>query len=245
MRVKGLTIPCMLKEYLAAIKDIIFPRLCLYCQRKIARGYLCPDCREKITYLKPPLCRYCAKPAGQNAGEICRVCAQKTHPYTRALSVTAYKEPLVSLIHLFKYKNHDYLAELLGFLMAKRLAKTGFSINDYHYITPVPMHRHKLKERGYNQAELLARELSNYFKIPVVNDIIFAAYLTSSQTKLKGKERRENKAGVFIVKEDVSNKNIVVVDDIFTTGATAYSCCQALKKKGADKITVLTLAKTI
>lgn len=111
-------------------------------------------------------------------------------------------------------------------------------------MVPMPMHSHKLKERGYNQAELLTKLLSNYFKISFRNDIISALYDRPSQTKLAKVQRQKNVAGVFLAEKEAKNRKIILVDDIFTTGATARACSQALKEKSAAQITVLTLSKT-
>ena len=106
------------------------------------------------------------------------------------------------------------------------------------------MHKHKLKIRGYNQAQLLAKLLSNNFKIPLRNDIIDTVNIRPSQAKLQKQKRQENVKGVFAARKNLKNKKIILIDDIFTTGATAASCCQALAEKQADKIVVITLSKT-
>ena len=124
------------------------------------------------------------------------------------------------------------------------LSKTGLSLKGYDFITSVPMHPLKLKERGYNQASLLAKYLANYFKIPCKDDIIYETHHRSSQTKLQKLDREKNIKNAFLVKTDMKNKRIILIDDIFTTGATARSCSQALKDKRAQTITVITLAKT-
>jgi len=128
--------------------------------------------------------------------------------------------------------------------MAKYLAKAGFNPNRYQIITPVPLHKDKLKIRGYNQAGLLSKLLSNHFKIPFRNDIIDNTDIRPSQTKLPKQKREKNVQGVFVVREGLQNKNIILVDDIFTTGSTASACSRALKEKGAGNITVITLSKT-
>lgn len=242
--VKNQTFLRGLKEYITAAKNIFFPQLCMCCGQKILRGYLCAECQGKIVFLSPSVCRYCALGIDKNLNPVCKGCAGKIHPYDRLISLTVYKEPIISLIYLFKYKNYDYIAELLASLMQRHLLKIGFDACGYHFTTSVAMHKHKLKMRGYNQADILAKLLSNYFKIPFKNDIINDTNIRSSQTKLNLHERQKNVKGAFVVKKDLKNKRIILVDDIFTTGATIRSCCQALKNKGAKIITVLTLSKT-
>lgn len=235
----------MLKDYLAAAKNILFPKICFYCGKKISQGCLCEKCQEKITFLYPPLCPYCCRPISEDTSGPCKECVNEPHPYQRIISTTAYQEPMISLIHLFKYRNYDYLADFFASLMIEHLSKIGFKANSYHWIIPVPIHRHKLKERGYNQTELLAKLLSNYFKIPLINDIIIVTQTRPSQTTLQKDKRQKNVEGIFRVKKEIKNKRIILVDDIFTTGATTRASCQALKEKGADIITVITLSKTL
>ncbi len=234
----------MVSSYLRVIKDLLFPCLCLCCEKKISQGYLCRECEGKIVFLTPARCRYCLRPLSINSSGLCQECSRKIYPYQRLISATAYKEPMASLIHLFKYKNCDYLADFLSSLIVKHLAKIGFNPNRYQLIIPVPLHKDKLKIRGYNQAGLLSKLLSNYFKIPFRDDIIGNTNIRPSQTKLPKEKREKNVQGVFVVREELQNKNIILVDDIFTTGSTASACSRTLKEKGAGNITVITLAKT-
>ena len=234
----------MFINYLKALKDIIFPSICLGCEKKISQEYLCQECREKIIFLSPPRCRYCLKPLSVNSSSICKECSRKIYPYKRLISATAYKEPMLSLIHHFKYKNCDYLADFLSSLVVNHLKKMGFNPNKYKLIIPVPLHKDKLKTRGYNQAGLLSKLLSNYFKIPFKDDIIDNTNIRPSQTKLPKQKRKKNVEGIFVVKKELDGKEIILVDDIFTTGSTVNACSRALKEKGAGSITVITVSKT-
>ena len=234
----------MFRDYLKVIKDLLFPCFCLCCEKKISQGYLCKKCKEGITFLSPPRCCYCLKPLNINSLGSCQECSKKIYPYQRLISATAYKGPMPGLIHLFKYKNCDYLDGFLSSLIIKHLSKIGFNPNRYQLIIPVPLHKDKLKIRGYNQAGLLSKLLSNYFKIPFRDDIIINMNIRPSQTKLPKQKREKNVRGVFMVREDLQNKNIILVDDIFTTGSTASACSKALEEKGAKNITVITLSKT-
>jgi len=232
-----------LYEYTKAIKNIFFPPLCLGCGKKNLSEFLCQDCRKKIIYLYPPLCPYCSGVLGTEITNSCKKCRSKPHPYHKIISITAYRDPMVNLIHLFKYKNYDYLVKLFSSLMTAHLSKIGFRASGYHFMTSVPMHSHKLKMRDYNHAEVLGRRLSNFLKIPFRNDIIYDISIKPSQTKLLRYKREENVKGAFVVKEKIDGKKIILIDDIFTTGATVKSCSQALKENGADTITVITLSK--
>lgn len=233
----------MLKESIRAIKDVFVPALCFYCEKRIHCGYLCLNCRQKIEFLYPPLCRLCSKKIEKNTSGLCKECRANSFAYDRVISVTAYKEPLVSLIHLFKYKSYDYLGEFFASLMTQHFSKIGFSLYNYATITCVPMHTAKLRDRGYNQAAILAKLLANYFKIPYKDDIIYESKERISQTQIDKQNRKVNVRDVFLVKDTASGENIILVDDIFTTGSTVNACAGALKEKGAKAITVITLSK--
>jgi len=235
----------MLRKYLRALKDIIFPPLCLCCQVKINEGYLCRHCLKKIRFLGPYLCQYCSLPINYQSGRICPRCKDKIPPFTRVISIAAYQEPMVSLIHLFKYKNCEYLAGFLSNLIVRQLLKIKVNFYGFDAVLSVPMHKYKLKMRGYNQSKLLAKLLSKHFKIPLRDDIISNKTTNTSQTKLSKDKRQKNVEGAFTARGNLENKNLILVDDIFTTGSTINACAKALKEKGANKILVVTLAKTL
>ncbi|MFH1504543.1 MAG: ComF family protein [Candidatus Omnitrophota bacterium] len=228
-----------------AVQNIFFPHLCLYCENKIPNGFLCSKCEQKIHLLYSPLCQYCSKPIKLSPLNICKECQGKIHPYDRAISAAAYKEPIVSLIRLFKYKNYSWLASFFTQLIIKQLSETDFNPSEYDLIIPVPMHKYKLKMRGYNQAALLAKPLSKYFKIPFEDGIMKSIDFGPSQTKLSRGLRQKNVEKAFTATENLNNKKIILVDDIFTTGSTAASCCRELKNAQSGLITVITASKTI
>jgi len=233
----------VLKDYLAKAINILVPRICFICDEKITEGYLCSKCLNQIEFIYPPLCPFCSNRLTNKKEKICAKCAKNRFPYEKLICITKYKNPVVDLIHSFKYKNYDFLVELFASLMIKHLTKIGFEPGGYDIITAVPLYKTKLRDRGYNQAGLLAQYLANYFKICFKDDIIYATRESSSQAKLDKISRLENLKGAFTAREGLENKKVILVDDIFTTGSTVKECAYALKEKGA-KITVMTLSKT-
>lgn len=197
--------------------------LCFGCGSKIKENHLCLECQSQIEILTPPYCYKKSK--------------------VKIISACVYKSPLKDMIHHFKYNHCAYLAEPLSRLMIKQLRTLGFNPLRYDFITCVPLHPYKLKVRGYNQAELLAQQIANYFKLPLKNGIIASKYIKNPQAKLTSKKRKENVEGKFKAKGNLKNKNIILVDDVFTTGATIHNCWKALKEKGANKIQAITLAR--
>ena len=153
----------------------------------------------------------------------------------------AFSGPIKTLVHQFKYQNNWFLAKPLARMMAEQAR--DLSLGGYDLITHVPSHKIKLKERGYSPAGLLAQELAKHFKIDYVDDIIYADRYRPSQTALNKEARAKNIKDTFSVKRHIQGKNILIVDDTFTTGATLSECCRVLKENGAGKIWALTLAK--
>ncbi len=217
----------------------------MICDRKAKSKPLCPDCFKKIYFLYPPLCKFCSKPLKLNRQKICRKCSSISFPYDLVISTTAYKQPLIDLIGFFKYKKYDFLAGFFTKIMVSHLSKIKFNFLNYDLIVSVPMHAYKLKSRGYNQSQLLAQLLSKQFKIPLGNDIIRLIINKPSQTRLSFSQRKENVKGAFLATKSLKGQRVLLIDDIFTTGSTAYFASMALKEKQAGSVSVLTLAKTI
>jgi ComF family protein len=210
----------MFNILLNLISDIMFPPRCVHCQRI---GVL--------------LCRSCIKsilPAPQTG--------------TAVIAAGTIKDPILSAaIHAFKYCNLRQLAEPLAMLMARQAASTNiWSSNPL--LVPVPLHPGRLRERGYNQAELLADQLAKMAAMKMAPDILVRTHDTSSQVKTRSRqERLENMIGAFICvqPEMVRGRDIVIIDDVCTTGATLDACGQALKNAGARKITALAVARAV
>ena len=146
----------MLKPYLKSLGDILFPRICFFCEQRISGGFLCLKCEAKIEFLNGYLCTFCLKPLA-GSQNTCKTCPEILQSLDTVISTAAYKEPLITLIHHFKYKKYSYLDDFLSQLMKKHLLRVGFDWPRYNLITTVPLHRLKLKERGYNQAGLLGQ----------------------------------------------------------------------------------------
>jgi len=233
----------MLTGYLRAFIDIIFPPRCFICEKKTNTEIICIDCREKIKPLNPPLCRVCAREIRGKDICVCNNCRKRKVFYDKVISCFVYEEPLKSLIHLSKYKYYDYIMEFLSITMVKHILAIGFSFKDYDFITSVPTHLLRLREREYNQSNIIAKKISKFLKIPLKNGIIYCKKNRPSQSGLKKEARLKNVEDNFFVKEDLTDKNIIIIDDVITTGSTLSECAKALKEKGANKVLGLTLAK--
>jgi len=163
--------------------------------------------------------------------------------FDEALSYGFYEGPLRELIHLLKYSGMRPLTGRLGRLLDRTLPG-GEKAEKYDAIVPVPLHWHRRWRRGFNQAELLAREVADRRGIPVVN-ALRRSKATVNQAGLTSAGRRRNITGAFRPNAgiDLTNKRILLIDDVFTTGATASACARVLKRAGAKSVSLLTLAR--
>lgn len=227
---------------LSAFLNLLLPPLCPICAGYTATGGLCPKCNAGIRFITGSLCICCGMPfiSQETSNHFCSRCIRKKKPFSRARSVAVYEGILMEAIHWFKYNGKTSLAKPLGQLLTK-----GFSNPGYDLIVPVPLHRTRIKERGFNQALLLARELAETYSLPVDYIRLKRIRPTDPQTGLKGKERMKNVRGAFAVEYGrfFEDKNVLLIDDVYTTGATVSECCRVLKKAGAKNTDVLTLAR--
>lgn len=225
---------------------MIFPARCpicddvLYEKNKIDRPLVCPECFKKITFIEQPFCFKCGKPLDDSSREYCNDCVEKDHFFTRGFAAFAYSEAMKASMYGFKYNNRrEY-----GKYYAKAIvARYGALIRqwDADVIIPVPLHKRKEKSRGYNQAEVLAMELSKELGIFFDNKILERVRYTVPQKELKDKERIKNIKNAFqIRKNGLEYSKIVLVDDIYTTGTTIDECAKVLIQAGASQVYFLT-----
>jgi competence protein ComFC len=220
--------------------DSFFPRRCLGCGK--LGGFLCLDCRRTLPRLLPPLCPKCGRP--QVSGILCPGCTQSQTQIDGIRSVFRFDEVMRQAIHQLKYRNLKAISSCLAELLADYLRSSSLP---GEAIVPVPLHPRRLKERGYNQSGLLAKELGKLTNLPVIQDSLIRIKEARPQVKASNvKERRRNVANAFICQDEkVSGKQIILVDDVCTSGATLESCALALKNKGAITVWGLTLAREI
>lgn len=231
------------KSWGQSFRDLLFPRLCFICGAKITDGFICPGCFKKIIFLPPPLCTMCSSPLRNGKMNICKNCLGKNFFYERLISITCYTEPLVSLLRLFKYKHYDFLKNFFCSIIINHLKKTGLDFAHYDLILSVPSHPLRIKERGYNQTELLGKLIAEYANLPFEKNILACKNYYESQTTLPNSQRLKNPKGCFSVSRSLPGKKIILIDDVVTTRATVSECSRVLKTTGAKNITVITLTK--
>jgi ComF family protein len=175
---------------------------------------------------------------------LCRYCATGAYAFERLRSYGEYDGPLGELIRVFKYRGVLALKDFLATCMA-RTAREEFELGEIQAIVPVPLHRSRERERGFNQSAVLARVLGRQLGLPVREALLLRHRKTRPQTGLTFAQRRQNVRGAFSVRPGVAidNLRILLVDDVYTTGATAHACAKALRRAGARSVVVLTIAR--
>lgn len=234
---------------LKTIIDFIFPPKCAICGkyfRAEKEVVICPNCISQIKYIESPQCSRCGKPFYSEAAADyhCGDCLTKRRYFNRARAMGCYDGTLRKAIHLFKYKLKNNLAFSLASLMADRMQSYFVGVA-YHLIIPVPLHPGRLRERGFNQSLSLAKFLSTQYKIPLDRYSLTRGKITKPQVGLSERNRKDNVRGAFLLSErsKVVDKNILLLDDVYTSGNTVDECSKVLIKAGAHKVDVLTLAR--
>lgn len=249
MKKEGVRVPGALFTFVKACVDLVFPLKCAACRRKIqpdAEIPLCAACTAAIGRNHPPFCRKCGRTVDRkalNRGGVCSGCRRKDTHFDRAYSPFLYEGPVKALVHELKYRGKDRLGLTLGRLMAGFIREYALNFDFIDYIVPIPLHPVKLREREFNQASLLAHAIAAALEKPVVDDALARRRATRTQTDLRHDQRYRNVAGAFIPgKHPVRRGNILLIDDVLTTGATASEAAKTLKDTGAGTVIVLTLA---
>lgn len=250
------------------VLELLFPgrKNCLICGRAAeSPDCLCRLCQDKITVRRNAFCPACGRywpETGilQNDREIieevcdikmnrgknmtlCWDCISSPPPFFTARSLGEYGGVLKDSIYLFKYQRHRSLAVCLGRLMAEFFLQEK-ALHGTYVLVPVPLSNEKLRERGFNQCELLALETGRRLGIPVRN-CLQKVKNTPSQSKLTRGSRIDSVKGAFQLSGNLSGEQVLLIDDIFTTGATVGECAQVLLEGGAGKVGVLTLASGV
>lgn len=219
-----------------SLLDFLFPKKCLICG-SLGR-YFCLSCLEKLSYTKNQICPGCYNPSFSG----------KTHPFCQEKTALdglafgfSYQGLIKTAIKKIKYREIFSLTEELVELAIKRIQSSMFS---HYLIIPIPLHIKRFSTRGFNQSELIGEIISKNWNLSIEKKVLQRIKNTQSQVKLKKKERAENIKGAFSVinKEEIAGQKILLIDDVFTSGATLNEAAKILKKEGVVKVWALTIA---
>ena len=246
---------------LRGCQDLLFPPACSGCQAPLPASRMplfCPPCHHRIKWLDSPLCPGCGRPWPTGAGEdhFCGPCQQKPPHFSRARAALIYQGPIAGAIQACKYQ-----ADLAALTSLAALAHRSPAFirggaghaagpqmtawSDYDYILPIPLHLQRLRQRGFNQALLLARALFPGQRKKICFDILCRHRWTDPQTGMSGGQRRKNLQNAFAVTAPgkIKKCRLLLVDDVFTTGTTVNECARVLRAAGAAEVAVFTLAR--
>lgn len=192
--------------------------------------------------IREPRCMKCGKPLAREVQEYCRDCAKRDYAFEQGRSLWLHVPPVSKAVYQFKFHNKRYYAKIFAREMAREY---GQWVRDRKIgeILPVPLHPFRRRMRGYNQAELLAKELSRELQVPVRDDVLFRIRRTRPQKELDHRTRERNLRGAFgISRQWKAPANVLVVDDIYTTGSTVHKISRLLIRAGAEKVYFLTIS---
>lgn len=221
------------------LASFVFPPFCTVCRRALGplERIVCEDCYDSISPVGPPFCQTCGTPLRNSRGSHCIRCREKGSPLKKTRAYGLYVGVVVEIVHSLKYGRKPSLARRMAVMMSN-VALSDPVVRRADLLVPVPLHPARLRERGYNQAELLARSVSRTMGLPLSPRSLVRRRATRSQTLLNEEERRENVRDAFLVvrEEEVRGKKVVLIDDVLTTGATLRSAGSALLEAGADEV---------
>ncbi len=240
----------VIKKFLKFVIDFIFPPQCYVC-KKILEGEdgLCFECLSKINFITKPRCEICSFPfefnlSNTNNHLICPKCLNKPPKFDKSISVVHYDEISKKIILPFKHGDKTNFAKFI----AKLMYMSGKDlINEADVIIPVPIHFLRMLKRKYNQTSFISKIIGKKSKKQVLYSTLIRKVATKSQGHLSAKARKLNVLGAFKVKNPnkIKGKKIILIDDVFTSGATVNECAKILKRNGARKVFVLTFARVI
>ncbi len=238
----------MLKLLIESCQELIFPSACLHCGNRLPcreLPLLCGDCLAEINHIFSPHCPVCGMPLPAGREHLCGPCLRSTYAFDKARAALYYREPVTSLISSLKFNGTLTGLATLAYLANNSPRTKDLSIPDL--ILPVPLYAQRLRERKFNQATLIARACFRSDREKIKPDILVRHRATPTQTGLTGAARRKNLSRAFSVRkpEQIKNKNILLVDDVFTTGSTVNECAKILRKAGAKRIEVFTVARAL
>ncbi len=223
------------------VLDLLYPPVCPFCG-KISPEGICAGCRKKIVYVREPRCMRCGKPLRDEIREYCRDCEARSSFFDRGYGMWLHREPVSGAVYRFKYKNKRNWGRIFAVELAEHYEGQirAWGIEE---IIPIPLHSSRKRKRGFNQSEVVAGILSELTGIPCRTDVLFRIRKTVPQKQLDRRGRKDNLMGAFgVSREWNACENVLLIDDIYTTGTTVGRAAKMLKKAGAQNVYFLTIS---
>jgi competence protein ComFC len=233
------------RAVLETLSGLFFPLHCAGCGKAIRSGWLCKACVDSLSFVRPPRCEVCSQPySGALEAFVCANCRGRAFHFSCAVAVLQSRGVVRELIHRLKYAGEVWLASPLSDLLAQGLRDARLACCRFDALVPVPLHPLRKREREFNQAELLGRELSKRQEVPLWAALERVRY-TVTQTHFNRRQRMQNLRDAFAVRRNVvlQGKNLLLIDDVLTTGSTLDECARTLLMAGARSVRALTVAR--
>ncbi len=237
-----------MKIYMENLTHLLFPPRCPFCDKVLfssvflEQQWVCPACVRKPEYVQEPVCKKCGKPLEDQRKEYCYDCKKQKHIFRQGKALWVYQKETRSSIYRFKYQGRQEYAHYYGRELAQ---KYGAWIEKCQIdgLVPIPLSRKRQWQRGFNQAALIAKEVSRQTGIPVYEDLLVRVRDTRAQKELNDEERKNNLKKAFKTKANkVQLDHILLIDDIYTTGSTMNEAADQLRKSGTDEVYCLSLS---
>lgn len=232
----------------ASLLDLCLPKTCAGCGKTglSGAGCWCPACLDEAPWITSPLCPLCGRPFMDSAGSpdhLCGECLRSVFKFNSARSAVLHSGIVRDRVHEFKFGGRLEWVPALAELLAVAYTAGGFPAPDL--VLPVPLHPRRLKQRGFNQSGLLAREFARKLGLAVSFGMLARRHWTEPQTRLNREQRLKNVRGAFEVRAggDVAGLRVLLLDDVYTTGSTLSECARALKRKKASEVHALTVTR--
>ncbi len=230
--------------HLSNLRSIILPRLCLLCQGLSKRPIdLCIDCENELPWLHHS-CYRCGLPVADSSAQYCGNCLNTYLPFTRTVSLFAYQFPIDGWISALKFQQKLVIAELFGVLASRWIAKQYQHDQLPQCLLPVPLHPKRTRERGFNQALLLAKPLAQRLSLPLPHYACRRVRNTQAQSNLAATARQRNMKNCFMIANEFNLKHVAIIDDVVTTGHTVREFTNALRDHGVQRVDVWCIART-
>ena len=225
------------------VLDLLYPPKCVFCRDILRLGKeegICRTCSEEIEYITGEICPMCGKPVGKPI-KACHECRSFESFFTRNYALFAYEGMVREAIHRFKYKRNPQYGKYFAKAMTQ---KFHAEITAHDFLIAIPMYHTKMKRRGFNQADILAKEISALTGVPTLDNVLIRTKDTKAQQALNRAARFNNLSDAFALTSDehIKGKKILLVDDIFTTGTTINKCAKILNGSAAELINSLTIS---
>jgi competence protein ComFC len=238
-----------IQNWLDVAAGFFYPEICRICETERATaksGFVCSKCWTQIRFIRPPFCERCGLPFEGDITTVfeCTNCREMELHFSSARSAVVAKTIVLEIIHRFKYRRELWFEPFLADLLLREAVQVLRGQN-WDFIAPVPLHPVKEREREFNQAGLIAKHLSVAIKIPLNGNLLRRVSPTMTQTRLTKQQRAKNMRGAFAICKGakLNGEKIILVDDVFTTGATTSACAKVLKAAGAGEVCVWTIAR--